>query len=155
MQLRGPLVGPDRWWYHTLLKGTVRDTLASYGSVPESGPLFPFDQGVLEPTCLPLVSISLKMKQTSFSCSLPKNCRSRCEMIPNLFHNHHPSPITFHIPLQFHCLSLTLKLMHSTRRLLHSLPLNDEARSGRRDLNPQPQPWQGYALPLSYFRQLR
>ncbi|KAH7511592.1 hypothetical protein FEM48_ZijujMtG0001000 (mitochondrion) [Ziziphus jujuba var. spinosa] len=38
---------------------------------------------------------------------------------------------------------------------LHSLPLNDEARSGRRDLNPQPQPWQGYALPLSYFRQLR
>lgn len=44
-------------------------------------------------------------------------------------------------------------LMHSTRCLLHSLPLNDEARSGRRDLNPQPQPWQGYALPLSYFRQ--
>ncbi|GAA0185298.1 hypothetical protein LIER_32586 [Lithospermum erythrorhizon] len=38
---------------------------------------------------------------------------------------------------------------------LHSLPLNDEAGSGRRDLNPQPQPWQGYALPLSYFRQLR
>ncbi|KAH0710377.1 hypothetical protein KY290_029634 [Solanum tuberosum] len=37
---------------------------------------------------------------------------------------------------------------------LHLLPLNDEARSGRRDLNPQPQPWQGYALPLSYFRQL-
>ena len=31
--------------------------------------------------------------------------------------------------------------------VLHSLPLNDEARSGRRDLNPQPQPWQGYALP--------
>ncbi|MED6140684.1 hypothetical protein PIB30_095751 [Stylosanthes scabra] len=26
-----------------------------------------------------------------------------------------------------------------------SLPLNDEAKSGRRDLNPQPQPWQGYA----------
>jgi len=38
MQLRGPLVGPDRWWYHTLLKGTVRETLASYGSVLESGP---------------------------------------------------------------------------------------------------------------------
>ncbi|CAH8311973.1 unnamed protein product [Eruca vesicaria subsp. sativa] len=36
MQLRGPLVGPDRWWYHTLLKETVRDTLASYGSAPES-----------------------------------------------------------------------------------------------------------------------
>jgi hypothetical protein len=50
MQLRGPLVGPDRWWYHTLLKGTVRDTLASYGSVPESGPPLSFDQGVLEPT---------------------------------------------------------------------------------------------------------
>jgi hypothetical protein len=48
MQLRGPLVGPDRWWYHTLLKGTVRDTLASYGSVPESGPLLSFDQRVLE-----------------------------------------------------------------------------------------------------------
>jgi len=32
MLLRGPLVGPDRWWSHTLLKGTVRDTLASYGS---------------------------------------------------------------------------------------------------------------------------
>ncbi|CAK7328711.1 unnamed protein product [Dovyalis caffra] len=45
MQLRGPLVGPDRWWYHTLLKGTVRDTLASYGSVPESGPPLSFDQG--------------------------------------------------------------------------------------------------------------
>lgn len=27
--------------------------------------------------------------------------------------------------------------------------------SGKRDLNPQPQPWQGYTLPLSYFRQLR
>lgn len=54
------------------------------------------------------------------------------------------------------CSPLSLKgLMHSTRHLLHSLPLNDEARSGRRDLNPQPQPWQGYALPLSYFRQLR
>lgn len=39
------------------------------------------------------------------------------------------------------------------RCLLYSLPLNDEAKSGRRDLNPQPQPWQGYALPLSYFRQ--
>ncbi|OWM62567.1 hypothetical protein CDL15_Pgr000049 [Punica granatum] len=26
--------------------------------------------------------------------------RSRCEMIPNRFHNHHTSPITFHIPLQ-------------------------------------------------------
>lgn len=52
------------------------------------------------------------------------------------------------------CSPLSLKgLMHSTRHLLHSLPLNDEARSGRRDLNPQPQPWQGYALPLSYFRQ--
>ena len=52
------------------------------------------------------------------------------------------------------CSPLSLKgLMHSTRCLLHSLPLNDEARSGRRDLNPQPQPWQGYALPLSYFRQ--
>ena len=24
--------------------------------------------------------------------------------------------------------------------------------SGKRDLNPQPQPWQGYTLPLSYFR---
>ena len=44
-------------------------------------------------------------------------------------------------------------LMHCC--LLHSLSLNDEAKSGRRDLNPQPQPWQGYALPLSYFRQLR
>lgn len=44
MQLRGPLVGPDRWWYHTLLKETVRDTLASYGSVPESGPYLFFDQ---------------------------------------------------------------------------------------------------------------
>ncbi|GLT77664.1 hypothetical protein SLA2020_492300 [Shorea laevis] len=54
------------------------------------------------------------------------------------------------------CSPLSLKgLMHSTRCLLHSLPLNDEAGSGRRDLNPQPQPWQGYALPLSYFRQLR
>ena len=41
------------------------------------------------------------------------------------------------------------------RCLLYSLPLNDEAKSGRRDLNPQPQPWQGYALPLSYFRQQR
>lgn len=51
MQLRGPLVGPDRWWYHTLLKGTVRDTLASYGSAPESGPDLSFDQRVLEPTC--------------------------------------------------------------------------------------------------------
>ncbi|MED6168771.1 hypothetical protein PIB30_014290 [Stylosanthes scabra] len=39
------------------------------------------------------------------------------------------------------------------RCLLYSLPLNDEAKSGRRDLNPQPQPWQGYALPLRYFRQ--
>jgi len=52
MQLRGPLVGPDRWWYHTLLKGTVRDTLASYGSAPESGPPLSFDQRVLEPTNL-------------------------------------------------------------------------------------------------------
>ena len=34
---------------------------------------------------------------------------------------------------------------------LHSLPLNDEAGSGRRDLNPQPQPWQGYALPIKLF----
>ncbi|PWA95120.1 hypothetical protein CTI12_AA053040 [Artemisia annua] len=33
----------------------------------------------------------------------------------------------------------------------HSLPLNDEAGSGRRDLNPQPQPWQGYALPIKLF----
>ncbi|GJY24174.1 hypothetical protein Tco_0397832 [Tanacetum coccineum] len=33
----------------------------------------------------------------------------------------------------------------------HSLPLNDEARSGRRDLNPQPQPWQGCALPIKLF----
>jgi hypothetical protein len=49
MQLRGPLVGPDRWWSHSLLKGTVRETLASYGSVPESGPPLSFDQGVLEP----------------------------------------------------------------------------------------------------------
>lgn len=50
MQLRGPLVGPDRWWSHTLLKGTVRETLASYGSVPEEGPPLSFDQRVLEPT---------------------------------------------------------------------------------------------------------
>lgn len=49
MQLRGPLVGTDRWWYHTLLKGTVRDTPASYGSVPESGPPLSFDQRALEP----------------------------------------------------------------------------------------------------------
>lgn len=49
MQLRGPLVGPDRWWYHTLLKGTVRDTLASYGSVPEAGPSLSFDQRALKP----------------------------------------------------------------------------------------------------------
>ncbi|GJV40722.1 hypothetical protein Tco_1419162 [Tanacetum coccineum] len=33
----------------------------------------------------------------------------------------------------------------------HSLPLNDEAGSGRRDLNPQSQPWQGYALPINLF----
>ncbi|KAL4310074.1 hypothetical protein GQ457_01G033990 [Hibiscus cannabinus] len=46
MQLRGPLVGPDRWWYHTLLKETVRETLASYGSVPEEGPPPSFDQRV-------------------------------------------------------------------------------------------------------------
>ena len=51
MQLRGPLVGPDRWWYYTLLKGTVRETLASYGSAPESGPPLSFDQRVLKPTC--------------------------------------------------------------------------------------------------------
>jgi hypothetical protein len=38
MQLRGPLVGPDRWCSHTLLKGTVRDTLASYGSALGSVP---------------------------------------------------------------------------------------------------------------------
>lgn len=38
MQLRGPLVGPDRLWFNTLLKGTVRETLASYGSVLESRP---------------------------------------------------------------------------------------------------------------------
>jgi hypothetical protein len=25
--------------------------------------------------------------------------------------------------------------------------------SGKRDLNPRPSPWQGDALPLSYFRQ--
>lgn len=49
MQLRGPLVGPDRWWYHTLLKGTVRDTLASYGSVPEAGPSLSFDQRAPKP----------------------------------------------------------------------------------------------------------
>jgi hypothetical protein len=46
MQLRGPLVGPDRWWSHTLLKGTVRDTLASYGSVLESGLPSAFDHWV-------------------------------------------------------------------------------------------------------------
>ncbi|KAL8108844.1 hypothetical protein AgCh_025082 [Apium graveolens] len=45
MQLRGPLVGPDRWWYYTLLKGTVRETLTSYGSAPESGPPFPLTNG--------------------------------------------------------------------------------------------------------------
>ncbi|KAL9277514.1 hypothetical protein AtNW77_MTg0321621 (mitochondrion) [Arabidopsis thaliana] len=44
MQLRGPLVGPDRWWYHTLLKETVRDTLASYGSAPESFYTSPFSR---------------------------------------------------------------------------------------------------------------
>nr|GEV43224.1 hypothetical protein [Tanacetum cinerariifolium] len=33
----------------------------------------------------------------------------------------------------------------------YSLPLNDEAESERRDLNPQPQPWQGYALPIKLF----
>ncbi len=27
-------------------------------------------------------------------------------------------------------------------------------KSGRRDLNPRPSPWQGDALPLSYFRRL-
>ncbi|KAA0046384.1 hypothetical protein E5676_scaffold663G00650 [Cucumis melo var. makuwa] len=43
------------------------------------------------------------------------------------------------------------------RRLdaLYSLALKDVDKSGKRDLNLQPQPWQGYALPLSYFRQLR
>src|SRR5699024_6933246 len=25
-------------------------------------------------------------------------------------------------------------------------------KSGRRDSNPRPQPWQGYILPLNYFR---
>lgn len=53
MQLRGPLVGPDRWWYHTLLKGTVRETLASYGSVPESGPPFPLTNGSSNQLVLP------------------------------------------------------------------------------------------------------
>ncbi|KAJ0427312.1 hypothetical protein HanIR_MTg0918221 (mitochondrion) [Helianthus annuus] len=53
MQLRGPLVGPDRWWYHTLLKGTVRETLASYGSVPESGPPFPLTNGSSNQPVLP------------------------------------------------------------------------------------------------------
>ena len=62
MQLRGPLVGPDRWWYHTLLKGTVRDTLASYGSVPESGPPLSFDQWVLEPTCPPFFFLGKRFR---------------------------------------------------------------------------------------------
>ncbi|PPS06319.1 hypothetical protein GOBAR_AA14324 [Gossypium barbadense] len=47
------------------------------------------------------------------------------------------------------------QLVKSRAYTLYLLPLNDEGRSGMRDLNPQPQPWQGYALPLSYFRQLR
>lgn len=64
MQLRGPLVGPDRWWYHTLLKGTVRDTLASYGSVPESGPPLSFDQRVLEPT-FPSRTLPLQLSRAS------------------------------------------------------------------------------------------
>ncbi|KAL4313306.1 hypothetical protein GQ457_01G027820 [Hibiscus cannabinus] len=46
IRLHGPLVGPDRWWYHTLLKETVRETLASYGFVPEDGPPPSFDQRV-------------------------------------------------------------------------------------------------------------
>ena len=66
MQLRGPLVGPDRWWYHTLLKETVRDTLASYGSVPESGPPLSFDQRVLEPTFLSFLNYS-----SPYQLSLP------------------------------------------------------------------------------------
>ena len=54
-------------------------------------------------------------------------------------------------PYTFSC--LLLAPLSSGAYALHSLPLNDEARSGRRDLNPQPQPWQGYALPCCYFRQ--
>lgn len=44
------------------------------------------------------------------------NSRTRCEMIPNLFQNHHPSPITFHIPLQFHCLGQSPLERHSSFR---------------------------------------
>lgn len=33
----------------------------------------------------------------------------------------------------------------------HLLPLNKEARSGSRDMNPQPQPWLGYALTIKIF----
>ncbi|KAA0063124.1 hypothetical protein E6C27_scaffold46649G00020 [Cucumis melo var. makuwa] len=46
-------------------------------------------------------------------------------------------------------------LIEETEPPSRSVALKDEDKSGRRDLNPQPQPWQGYALPLSYFRQLR
>ena len=30
--------------------------------------------------------------------------------------------------------------------------LEFKKKSGKRDSNPRPQPWQGCALPLSYFR---
>jgi hypothetical protein len=43
------------------------------------------------------------------------------------------------------CLSQSTQL----QRMLRSL---DDNWSGRRDLNPRPSPWQGDALPLSYFR---
>lgn len=44
--------------------------------------------------------ISFSMKQSPSLVLSRLNSRARCEMISNRFHNHHPSAITFHIPLQ-------------------------------------------------------
>ena len=50
--------------------------------------------------------------------------------------------------------ALTSWLRRRTRNAVPTSRPGEPRRSGRRDLNPRPSPWQGDALPLSHFRSI-
>jgi len=91
--------------------------LPSRGTIGRHTECGPGVQDAVSNSCRSWKSISFSMKQTSpsrFNSRTSCGYRSSCEMIPNLFHNHHPSPITFHIPLPFHCLGQSPNERHSS-----------------------------------------
>ena len=94
--------------------------------------------------------ITTILKQAFSRCSKQKK-QHFCATFSHLYSRWDLNPYGHYCPLDF---KSSVSTNSTTRAAYCKITVIDIFLSERRDLNPRPSPWQGDALPLSYFREI-